>query len=95
MTNDPPNERVLAMYEAWARQYELTLATFDADASKGVTPQDACHHSRADTALFQARIGLCVTRALIATWHRDNDERLEQRTRWEQEIAMRYKPLQR
>jgi hypothetical protein len=90
VTNDPPDERSLAVYEARARFHASTLALLE-ETLKGLGGAE--HEQLAGRVLAlgePARRGLRVMEALAATWHRDCAERRERREQWENEIRQRY-----
>ena len=95
MTNCLPDERVLAMYEAWARRHEHMLALLDAAERSTSTRPCADRPNMAAAERAKAQVGSRVVKALIVAWRRDDDERRQQRQRWVHEITERFAHLRR
>ncbi|WP_334656881.1 hypothetical protein [Sphingomonas panaciterrae] len=93
MTNDPPDERSLAVYEARARFHASTLALVEEALAGLGSAEHEQLAARVLTLREQARCGLRVMKALAAAWCRDLTERQERRDQWEIEIQQRYKHL--
>lgn len=93
MTNDSPDERSLAVYDARARFHASTLALME-ETLKGL--DSAGHEHLAARVLIeceQAQRGLRVMNALAAAWDRDFAERRQRRDQWESQIQQRYNKL--
>ena len=91
VTNDVPDERALAAYEARARFHASTLALLASTLPGLGQPEHTHLAARIVVLREEARRGLRVMRALAATWRRDIEERQRRSLQWEQELRERYR----